>query len=214
MRVLSANKKHRAMKHQRIAQGRLRQFWLCILGAGLLQVIAICPLGADIYRYIDSQGVMHFTNIPTSSDYKLYIRERPKRSLAANIPDTYDPVIAKAAERFGVSFSLLKALIKIESDFDPLAVSSVGAKGLMQIMPDNVEALNITNPFDPFENIMGGASYLKRLIKRFDGKLPLALAAYNAGPSVVEQYKGIPPFKETEDFVQNVMKYYSVIDKR
>lgn len=202
------------MKYQGVARGRFRQFWLCILGTALVLFAAVFPLNADIYKYIDSQGVMHFTNIPTSSDYKLYIKERPARSLAANIPDTYDPVITKASQRFGVSFSLLKALIKIESDFDPLAVSSVGAKGLMQIMPDNIEALNITNPFDPYENIMGGASYLKRLIKRFDGKLPLALAAYNAGPSVVDQYKGIPPFKETEDFVQNVMKYYAVINKR
>ncbi len=200
--------------YQKMAQGRFRQFCLWGLCTVFVLFAAVLPLDADIYKYIDSQGVLHFTNMPTSSDYKIYIKERPERSLNSYIPDTYDPVIKQAAKRHGVSFSLLKALIKIESDFNPRAVSSVGAKGLMQIMPDNIEALNIKDPFNPWENIMGGAGYLKQLIKRFNGKLPLALAAYNAGPGVVERYKGIPPFKETEEFVQNVMKNYAVLNKR
>ncbi len=200
--------------YQKMARGRFRQFYLWVLCTSFVLFTAVFPLDADIYKYIDSQGVIHFTNIPTSSDYKIYIKERPARSLTSYVPDTYDAAIKQASKRYGVSFSLLKALIKIESDFNPWAVSSVGAKGLMQIMPDNIEALNINDPFNPRENIMGGASYLKQLIKRFDGKLPLALAAYNAGPSVVERYRGIPPFKETEEFVQNVMKYYAVLNKR
>jgi len=80
-------------------------------------------------------------------------------------------------------------------------------------MPENIRALNIKDPFDPWENIMGGTRYLKQLITRFDGKLPMALAAYNAGPNVVDRYKRIPPFKETEDFVEKVMKYYSIFKK-
>jgi len=80
-------------------------------------------------------------------------------------------------------------------------------------MPENIRALNIKDPFDPWENIMGGARYLKQLIRRFDGKLPMALAAYNAGPNTVDRYKRIPPFKETEDFVEKVMKYYSILKK-
>jgi soluble lytic murein transglycosylase len=174
------------------------------------------PLYADIYVYADSEGVLHFTNVPISSistNYKVYIKEAPNRPLHSNITHLYDHVISEASHTHGVSFSLLKALIKTESDFNPKAVSSVGAKGLMQLMPENIKALEIKNPFDPRENIMGGTRYLKQLIDRFKGKLPLALAAYNAGPGVVERYQRIPPFKETENFVKQVMKYYSLFNK-
>ncbi len=172
-------------------------FWLTAL-----------PAYADIYMYIDSQGVLHFTNTPTSSNYKLYIKEKPKRRPLAKTTKQFDHFIREASDKHGVAFPLLKALIKVESNFDPKAVSRSGALGLMQIMPDNVEAFKIKDPFDPWQNIMGGAWYFSRLLQRFDGKLPLALAAYNAGPTVVEQYQRVPPFKETEDYVQKVMKYY------
>ena len=180
-------------------------------------MIAIAtPLYADIYVYADNQGVLHFTNVPTSSkssNYKVYIKETPNRPLESNITDLYDHVISEASHTHGVSFSLLKALIKTESDFNPRAVSSAGARGLMQLMPENIKTLKIKNPFDPRENIMGGTQYLKQLIDRFNGKLPLALAAYNAGPGVVEKYQRVPPFKETENFVKQVMKYYSFFNK-
>ncbi|MGA8178986.1 MAG: lytic transglycosylase domain-containing protein [Desulfobacterales bacterium] len=180
----------------------------------LMLFLLVPPLFADIYVYVDNNGVLHFTNVPASSkNYKVYLKERPKKISAPNLTDLYDPVISDASKRHGVSFSLLKALIKTESDFDPRAVSSAGARGLMQLMPENIKTLNIKNPFDPRENIMGGAWYLKHLIDRFGGKLPLALAAYNAGPGVVEQYQRIPPFKETENFVQQVMKYYALLNK-
>jgi soluble lytic murein transglycosylase-like protein len=170
-------------------------------------------LYADIYMYTDSQGVMHFTNVPTSAKYSVYIKEKSGTPDSSYNADKYDDLITMAADKYGVSFSLLKALIKIESDFNPWAVSKVGAKGLMQIMPENLKALNINDPFDPRENIMGGTRYLKQLLKRFDGELPLALAAYNAGPSMVENYKRIPPFPETEDFVEKVMKYFAAFKK-
>jgi soluble lytic murein transglycosylase-like protein len=181
-----------------------------------IMIAMATPLYADIYVYADKQGVLHFTNVPTSSkssDYKVYIKETPNRPLESNSTDLYDHVISEASHTHGVSFSLLKALIKTESDFNPRAVSSAGARGLMQLMPENIKTLKIKNPFDPRENIMGGTQYLKQLIDRFNGKLPLALAAYNAGPGVVEKYQRIPPFKETENFVKQVMKYYSFFNK-
>ena len=181
-----------------------------------IMIAMATPLYADIYVYADKAGVLHFTNVPTSSNssnYKVYIKETSNRPLESNITDLYDHVISEASHTHGVSFSLLKALIKTESDFNPRAVSSAGARGLMQLMPENIKTLKINNPFDPRENIMGGTQYLKQLIDRFNGKLPLALAAYNAGPGVVEKYQRIPPFKETENFVKQVMKYYSFFNK-
>jgi len=171
------------------------------------------PARADIYMYIDSQGVLHFTNTPTSSNYKLYIKERPAKQSLAQTTRQFDQFIQEASAKHGIAFALLKALIKVESDFNPKAVSRSGALGLMQIMPDNVAAFNIRDPFDPWENIMGGAWYLRKLLQRFDGQLPLALAAYNAGPTIVEQYRGVPPFRETEAFVKKVMSYYYTFKK-
>ena len=181
-----------------------------------IMIAMATPLYADIYVYADKAGVLHFTNVPTSSkssNYKVYIKETSNRPLESNITDLYDHVISEASHTHGVSFSLLKALIKTESDFNPRAVSSAGARGLMQLMPENIKTLKIKNPFDPRENIMGGTRYLKQLINRFNGKLPLALAAYNAGPGVVEKYRRIPPFQETENFVKQVMEYYSLFSK-
>lgn len=121
-------------------------------------------------------------------------------------PEDYDPIIQKAAETFNMDFSLIKAVIDAESSFDPEAVSSAGAKGLMQLMPATAKALGVTDSANPVENIMGGARYLKGLLERFNNNEALALAAYNAGPGRVKQYGGIPPFKETQAYVKRVLE--------
>ena len=175
----------------------------------MLTFFVISPAVADIYLYVDSEGVLHFTNTPTSDRYKVYMQEpihRPQVLFVAS----YDDVISEAARRNGLSTSLLKALIHVESYFNPRAVSKKGAMGLMQIMPENLSLLNIEDPFDPWENIMGGAAYLKAMLERFSGQLPLALAAYNAGPGAVEKYNDIPPYPETRRYVRKVMKYFNL----
>ncbi len=164
---------------------------------------------ADIYRYIDENGVMHFTNTPTSSahQFKLFLRE--KQNITKRYSDKkYDDIISKASRQYGVAFPLLKAIIKAESGFDPRAVSKKGAKGLMQIMPENFKPLGIKDPFDPSQNIHAGAQYFKQMYDRFNGKIALSLAAYNAGPAAVDRYKTIPPYEETEEYVRRVLKFY------
>jgi soluble lytic murein transglycosylase len=164
--------------------------------------------GAEIYTYVDEEGVIHFTDSPNKNEMVLFIRNTPERERRVyHCPDRYNDIILKAAEVNNLSFSLIKALIKVESNFNTHAVSKVGAKGLMQIMPGNMKELNIDDPFNPYENIMGGALYLRKMLNRFDGQLMLALAAYNAGPTVVERYRDIPPYHETRRFVEKVIKY-------
>jgi hypothetical protein len=178
-------------------------FSMCALGLTLLISI---PVQADIYRYVDSEGVMHFSNVPTIPGYRIYIREGALLP-GDEVSSYYDMYIEEAARKHGVSFSLIKAVIKAESDFDQYAVSRSGACGLMQIMPDTAKALGIIDPFDPRENIFGGARYLKKLLTQFQGSLPLTLAAYNAGPEKVQSLKCVPPIEETQSFVRRVMQY-------
>ena len=196
-----------------MTSGKNRHFGCSIVLAILLTIFVISPAVADIYLYIDNQGVLHFTNTPTSERYKVYMRESLRRPETFDHIQSYDDVISEAARRNGLSSSLLKALIHVESYFNPRAVSKKGAMGLMQIMPENLQLLNIDDPFDPWQNIMGGASYLKTLLERFSGQLPLALAAYNAGPSAVEKYNDIPPYPETQDYVQRVLKFFHLYKK-
>ncbi len=179
----------------------------------ILSIVCIDYAFADIYKYIDSSGIVHFTNTPTSSDYKLYIKEKSQNNKSGFSTQKYDDIIKKAHKKYGVEFSLIKAVIKVESGFNPKAVSKRGAKGLMQIMPDNFKTLAVKDPFNPSQNIMGGTLYLQRLLKRYKNKLPLVLAAYNAGPGAVDKHKRIPPYRETQDYVRKVMKTYSQYKK-
>jgi membrane-bound lytic murein transglycosylase MltF len=118
-----------------------------------------------------------------------------------------DDIFERASIKYNVPVNLLKAIGKAESDFDPNAVSKSGAQGVMQLMPKTAEGLGVTDSFDPEQNIMGGSKYISDLLKRYDGDTKLALAAYNAGMGNVKKYGGIPPFKETQNYVVKVMKY-------
>ncbi len=191
----------------------IKYFYILVFCALIIIVASIMPCYADIYMYIDSKGVLYFTNVPTSSNYRLFIKERPAKPSNFHPTDKYDSFIAEASKKHRVSFSLLKAVINVESAFNPKAVSKTGAMGLMQIMPENIRNLRIRDPFNPWENIMGGTRYLKELLQRYKGKLPLALAAYNAGPNLVDRYNAIPPIKETRDYVKKVMKSYNSFKK-
>lgn len=175
--------------------------------AGLaLSLFFILPVSADIYRYVDKDGVWHFTNVRTDAQYKLYIKTT--RKTPSKFIKEYEGIILQASRRFEVDASLVKAIIKAESYFDHKAVSHKGAQGLMQLMPQTSNAMAVENPFDPEENIFGGTRYLSLLLKRFKNDKRLAVAAYNAGPERVETCNGIPPIAETERFVKKVMNYY------
>lgn len=180
-----------------------------LLGTLLGLAFSLCgqgPVSAEIYRYIDKNGVWHFTNRKTDTRYRLYIRSgnRTVREYLAE----YGGIVKRASDRFGVDIHFIKAIIKAESGFDQGAVSKKGAKGLMQLMPGTADDMEVIDPFDPEENIVGGTRYFSMLLKRFKNNKTLALAAYNAGPETVENYNGVPPFPETQAFVERVMRYY------
>lgn len=127
-----------------------------------------------------------------------------RTSDASSAPVPFEEVVRQAAQRYGIDPAILKAVIHAESNFNPHAVSKAGAQGLMQLMPGTARALGVENPFDPVQNIDGGARYLRQMLDRFQS-LPLALAAYNAGPGAVARYRGIPPYRETQTYVRRVM---------
>ena len=177
----------------------------------MLLVFTGIPSSAEIYRYRDENGVWHFSNIRSDRRYKLYLgeaSERRSRYTGKADLNGYDGIIRLASRLFQVDSCLIKAIIKVETDFDHRAVSRKGAKGLMQLMPGTAAEMDVKDPLDPKQNILGGTRYFSLLLKRFKHNRTLALAAYNAGPEEVESRQAIPPFPETRKFVENVMNYY------
>jgi len=174
----------------------------------------LCPtvISADIYRYVDKDGVMHFTNTPDESGGELYLREAPRRPPRKSGRGMDSRWVAEYIERSSrannLSPALIKAIIKAESNGERFAVSPKGAQGMMQLMPFTARRMNVTDPFDPIENIEGGIRYIKELLGTFGGNLVHAVAAYNAGPDAVKRYGGIPPYEETRQYVKKVMNYY------
>ncbi len=163
----------------------------------------------DINSYLFNQNTSY---IP-SSYYELLSQgntanEDKNTNVHFSGEESFQDIIARAAKKYGVPEKLIQAVIKQESNFNPHAVSSAGATGLMQLMPGTAKYLGVTDSNDPEQNIMGGTKYLSEMLAKFNHNIELALAAYNAGPGNVSKYGGIPPFKETANYVQKVVNYY------
>ncbi|HHO48548.1 MAG TPA: DUF4124 domain-containing protein [Desulfobacteraceae bacterium] len=177
---------------------------------------------ADIYVYVDGNGVSHYTNVPAGSRYKpmrLGRLNTPRentaglpasanKQTASRNPARYDHHIREAALSHRIDPLLIKAIIHTESNFDPYAVSHRGAQGLMQLMPGTAKLMRVGNPFDPAENIRGGTRYFRQLLNSYEGDLALSLAAYNAGPGRVTKNGPLPGIRETREYVDRVIQRY------
>lgn len=187
-----------------------------VLRIFLIIFLWFCPsiLHADIYRFVDPDGVVHFTNTPGDVECDLYLREAPQAtgSSKARAEDLTQGWMDEYVERFSrahrLSPALVKAIIKAESNGKRFAVSPKGAQGMMQLMPFTSKRLRVSDPFDPVENIEGGVKYIKELFGAFRGNLVHTVAAYNAGPEAVRKYGGVPPYQETRRYVKRVLEYY------
>lgn len=188
-----------------------------------LGLFAPTDASADIYSYVDDQGVMHFSTRQSDPRFSLYVKStskqtRGQRQRATPVPPSdrsmerftrYDKWIRQAATLYQLPEELVRAVIKVESDYDPRAVSSAGAQGLMQLMPPTATRMQVRDSFDPRENIFGGTRYLRILANLFNGDLDLTIAAYNAGEGAVTRAGGIPNYPETQDYVVRVRTYYA-----
>jgi len=186
--------------------GRIRPFIpaliICFL---LLPTVA----SGDIYRYVNENGVTVFTDYPVHSGYKIHVREKGSFRLAAiSGYYPYREVVLEACTIYRMDEALIRAVVEVESDYNRYAVSSAGARGLMQLMPETALRLGVRNIWDPRQNIHAGTAYLQRFIRQFSGNVELALAAYNAGPNAVIAYGRIPPYPQTVNYVQKVMRLY------
>lgn len=178
----------------------------------LLAVCGALPpaASADVYRYVDDAGVIHFTNHPVDERFEpVRVTPAGSRRGPRRAPRVarYDSLISRLGQEHSVEPALVKAVIAAESNFDPKAVSRKGAQGLMQLMPGTARLLGVEDAFEPEQNVSGGTRYLRKMLTRY-GDMTRALAAYNAGPEAVDRYRGVPPYPETQDYVDRVLNYY------
>lgn len=171
------------------------------------------PVDAEIFRFISPDGTVHYSNVPLDSRYRPFA-PRPdvgfSKLRSPTKPDraAFDRFIDTAAEKYRVDPALIRAVVKAESNYNPQAVSTAGALGLMQLMPRTAQDLSVGNPLDPEENIRGGVQYLRYLLNRFAGDTTLAVAAYHAGERNVDRHGGIPPIVATQEYVKRVLKFH------
>ncbi len=204
---------------------------LCLAFVVVCGVATAGPADAALYKYVDARGVCHYTNVPGDKRYKLAnMNSKPRKAVVrpgsrnysysnrsrsmrlmntrsrSMAPYTFDHHIRRAARAHRVDPLLIKAMIKTESNFNPRAVSSQGAQGLMQLMPGTARELHVRDPFDAGQNIYGGTRYMRKLLDSYNGNIRLSLAAYNAGPGRVKTR--VPRIPETVAYVSKVMRLY------
>lgn len=199
-------------------------FWL------LLFMLASSVGIANIYSYTDGDGTTHFTNMRPKGQqkgkYKLYMKTPQQRKARPGVVpimakdgsssrySRYDGSIQLASKTHSIPQAFVRAVIKVESDYDPRVVSVAGAQGLMQLMPMTAKRMGCGNSFDPHQNIMGGTRYLRHLANLFNGDMVLTIAGYHAGEGAVRKYSGVPPYKSTHGYISKVLKYYYQFKKK
>ncbi len=208
----------------------MRRFAFSILIFVAIAGLGITQAGADIFTRTDQDGTIHFTNQrPKGKDrgkFKVYLKtpqNRKARPGVVPIParstdparySRFDASIQEASRTFSVPEPFIRAVIRVESDYDPRVVSHAGAQGLMQLMPGTAKRMNVKNSFDPHDNIMGGTRYLRYLANMFGGDMVLTIAGYHAGEGAVMKYNGVPPYTSTHGYIKKVLKFYHRYKKK
>lgn len=189
--------------------------------SGLMLLLSAAQVRADIFQFTDSAGVVHYTNVqPRGSGWKRVYRSDDSSRASSErahtqlrVPDPkrmrlFDPHIREAARLYQLPEAFIRAIVMVESNFFPDAVSEDGAVGLMQLMPNTALSMGVLDAFDPRQNVLGGTRYLRLLANRFNGDLVLTVAAYNAGEGAIKRYNGVPPYQETRRYVKRVLHHY------
>jgi len=187
--------------HEDEERGTALKTAIGLVGLILLTFLSLTTAQAEVYQYIGPNGTISLTNVPSDARYRK-IDIESARFHAILSERELEPVIKRHSSQQQLHPALIRAIIKAESNFD------AGAIGLMQLMPQTAFRLDVRDMFDPDENVGGGTKYLRQLLDRFHGNLPLALAAYNAGENVVDRYQSLPPIDETRQYVRKVLRYY------